>query len=83
MTETTRESVSQIHLCMGYLLIVFGSLLVVSGIIFTLLAKFGLSMLPGDIFVQKGNFTFFFPIVSSMVVSVVLTIVVNLFLRGR
>ena len=40
-----------------------------------------LGRLPGDIFIQRGNATIFIPIVSSIVVSVVLTIVVNLFIR--
>ena len=40
-----------------------------------------LGRLPGDIFVQRGNTTIFIPIVSSIVISVLLTIVLNLFIR--
>lgn len=40
-----------------------------------------LGRLPGDIFVQRGNTTIFFPIVTSIVLSVALTIILNLFIR--
>lgn len=42
-----------------------------------------LGRLPGDIFVQRGNTTIFIPVVSSIVVSVLLTLVLNLIFRGR
>ena len=59
----------------GFFLIVFGGLLVFSG------KLFGLGRLPGDIFFQKGNFTFYFPIVTSLLLSLLLTIVLNLLFR--
>jgi len=37
--------------------------------------------LPGDVFIQKGNFSFAFPIVTCIVVSIVLTILLNIFRR--
>lgn len=37
--------------------------------------------LPGDIFVQKGNFSFGFPVVTCIVLSIVLTILLNIFRR--
>ena len=40
-----------------------------------------LGRLPGDIFVQRGNTTVFVPIVSSIVISVLLTVILNLFMR--
>jgi hypothetical protein len=40
-----------------------------------------LGRLPGDIIMQKGQTSFFFPITTSIVVSVVLTILLNLFFR--
>lgn len=42
-----------------------------------------LGRFPGDIFVQRGNTTIFIPVVSSIVVSVLLTLVLNLIFRGR
>lgn len=35
--------------------------------------------LPGDIFVERGNFSFAFPIVTCLVLSIVVTILLNLF----
>ncbi len=48
-----------------------------------LAARLGLPLgkLPGDIFIQRGNFTFAFPVVTMIVVSIVLTIVLNLIIR--
>ncbi|WP_210622012.1 DUF2905 domain-containing protein, partial [Staphylococcus aureus] len=38
---------------------------------------------PGDIFVKKGNVTFFFPVVTCIIISVVLSILINLFGRMK
>lgn len=37
--------------------------------------------LPGDIFLERGNFSFAFPVVTCIVLSLVLTLVLNLFFR--
>ena len=42
----------------------------------------GLGRLPGDIFVQRGKGTFYFPILTCLVVSAVLTLLTWLFRRG-
>lgn len=66
---------------LGRMLIVMGVFLLLLGIAFY---KFpGIGRLPGDIFFKKGNFTFYFPIVTSIILSVLLTIVLNLFFRQR
>jgi hypothetical protein len=64
---------------MGNIIIVFGALLIIIGLLINLLSKFGLPLLPGDILVKRENFTFYFPIVSSIVISILLTIIFNLF----
>jgi len=48
-----------------------------------LASKFGIPLgrLPGDIRIEGENGSFYFPVVSSIVVSVILTIVINLFAR--
>ncbi len=38
-----------------------------------------LGKLPGDIIIQKKNFTFYFPIVSSIIISIIISIILNLF----
>ena len=66
----------------GKLLIVLGGVTVVVGVIVLLAARIPwLGRLPGDVVVQRGPVTFYFPVVTSIVVSVVLTILLNLFLR--
>ena len=66
----------------GKILIVTGILLIVLGFFFVFGGKippFG--RLPGDIVVRRGNFTFFFPIVTSIIASIVLTILMVLIFR--
>ena len=65
----------------GKLLIGGAVVLLVVGGIFLLLSRFGLDWLPGDLFVRRGNFTVYAPIGHMIVVSVVLTILLNLFFR--
>jgi len=40
-----------------------------------------LGRLPGDIFVRRGNFSFYFPISTCIIVSLILTLIFTLFLR--
>ncbi len=63
------------------LLIVLGVLLLAAGLLWPFLAKLGLGRLPGDIVVQRPGFTFAFPIVTCIILSVVLTLVMWLFRR--
>jgi hypothetical protein len=46
-------------------------------------SKLGLGRLPGDVSIERKSFSFHFPIVTSIVISVVLTVLVNLLLRRR
>lgn len=66
----------------GKMLLFFGLFLMITGGIMLAGGKlFGLGRLPGDIFFQKGNFSFYFPIVTSIILSLLLTIILNIFLR--
>ena len=56
-------------------LITIGLVLVAVGLLWPWLAKLGLGGLPGDIVVERGSFSFYFPIVTCLVVSVVLSLV--------
>ncbi|UCD93973.1 MAG: DUF2905 domain-containing protein [Candidatus Zixiibacteriota bacterium] len=68
----------------GKLLILFGALVVLIGAVMLFFDKIPLlGKLPGDIHIKKGNVVFYFPIVTSIVLSILLTIIVNLFGRGR
>ena len=68
---------------MGRLLVILGAALVVIGGIVMLLGRTGLPLgrLPGDILYRGKNTTFYFPLASSILISVVLSIV--LFVIGR
>lgn len=63
------------------ILIVAGLILLAAGLAWPWLSRLGLGRLPGDIVIGRGNFRFYFPIVTSLVLSLVLTIVLWLFRR--
>jgi membrane protein implicated in regulation of membrane protease activity len=57
---------------MARFLIFTGLILLVAGLLWPYVAKLGLGHLPGDIVFKRGNTTFYFPIVTSIVLSAVL-----------
>ena len=63
------------------ILMVFGAGLFVLGLLLYLGARAGLGQLPGDISMRRGNTSFFFPIVTCILLSLGLTIVLNIVLR--
>jgi hypothetical protein len=66
----------------GRILIYFGLLLVVLGVIFSLVGKIPwLGQLPGDITIERERFTFYFPLATCLIISVVLSLVLYLFRR--
>ena len=66
---------------LGKLLIGGAVVLLVLGGIFLHLSRFGLDRLPGDFVFRRGNLTVYAPIGLMILVSVVLTILLNLFFR--
>ena len=64
---------------MGRLLIVAGAVLVVLGLVVA--AGFPLFRLPGDFTVRRGPVTFYFPLASSILLSVLFTLLMLLFRR--
>ncbi|HET8584393.1 MAG TPA: DUF2905 domain-containing protein [Casimicrobiaceae bacterium] len=64
---------------MQRLLIVVGLLILVVGIAWPWIARLGLGRLPGDINVERDGWSFHFPIVTSIVISLVLTFLLWLF----
>ena len=65
----------------GKLLIGGAIVLLVLGGLFVLLGRFGLDRLPGDLVFRRGNFTIYFPIGLMILLSIIGTIVLNLFFR--
>jgi hypothetical protein len=62
-------------------LIGLGLVILVGGLLWPLLSRIGLGRLPGDILYQRGNATFYFPLASSIIVSIVLSLLLWLFSR--
>ncbi len=62
---------------MGKLLLILG--LIIAGFGLIVMAGVPLGRLPGDIVIRRGNSTFYFPVVTCIVVSIVLTVLLSLF----
>ena len=60
-------------------LIVAGIVLATIGVAVLVLSRIpGVGKLPGDIVIQKGNFSFYFPLATCIIISVILSIILNL-----
>ncbi len=64
------------------MLILTGIILLVVGGIFLLYARFSFHM-PGDIVIKRRNFLFVFPLATSILLSIVLTVILNLLIRMK
>jgi hypothetical protein len=62
-------------------LIGLGLVILLAGIAWPLLSRVGLGRLPGDIMVQRGGTSFYFPVVTCILVSIVLSALMWLFNR--
>lgn len=63
------------------ILIASGLLLVVAGLVFSVGARLFPGGVPGDITFKRGNTSVYFPVVSSILLSIIATIVLNVVLR--
>jgi hypothetical protein len=66
---------------MSRTLIIFGLVLVAVGLLWPFITKLGLGRLPGDIVIERENFTFYLPITTSLLISAVLSLI--FWLLGR
>lgn len=64
---------------MQKLFIVLGVVLIAIGLLWPWIAKLGFGRLPGDIAVEREGFSFFFPITTMIIVSIVLTLIFRWF----
>jgi hypothetical protein len=60
---------------MSRTLIILGLVLVAAGLLWPVIGKLGLGRLPGDIYIERSNFSFYFPLMTSLLVSVVLSVI--------
>lgn len=66
----------------GKVIIIFGIVLIGVGILLTFFDKIPfLGKLPGDIYLQQKNFTFYFPVTTSIILSIVLSLILWLWSR--
>jgi len=66
---------------MGKMLILLGLLICLAGVLVLLSGKIPwIGRLPGDIFIRKGNYSFYFPVATCILISLLLTLIVR-FLR--
>jgi Protein of unknown function (DUF2905) len=67
---------------LGRALLIAGGVLLILGLLLTLGTRLpGVGRLPGDFVYRKGNFTFYFPVVTCILLSVVLTLLLRIFRR--
>lgn len=71
---------------LGKMLLLFGVLMVLLGAVLLVAGHFSgkvpwLGRLPGDIHIERGNWTFYFPLATCLIISVVLTLLFSLFGR--
>jgi len=60
---------------MARTLIILGIVILVVGLLWPYLSRIGLGRLPGDIVIERENMTFYFPLMTCLLVSVVLSLV--------
>ena len=66
----------------GRLLIMFGLILAAVGGVILLVGRVPfIGRLPGDIYIQRKNFTFYFPLATSILLSIILTLLFSFFSR--
>ena len=66
---------------MARTLIILGAILLLCGLLWPWILKLGLGRLPGDIVIERDGFRFYFPIVTGLLVSLVISAVLWLFRR--
>ena len=63
---------------MQKVLIIIGIVILIIGIFYPYLKKFGLGKLPGDIILKGESSSFYFPIITCIVISILLSVIINL-----
>ena len=64
---------------MQKILIIIGIILLIIGLLYPYIKKPGLGQLSGYMLFKTGNSTFFFPVMTCLIISIILTIIFNLF----
>ena len=67
---------------MSRFLIVLGLGILLIGLIWPVVEKIGIGQLPGDVVIRRDNFTFYFPIMTCLLLSILISLVAWLFQRS-
>jgi len=59
--------------------IIIGAIFLAAGLLWPVISKLGLGRLPGDIAIKGENFSFYFPITTMIIVSIIATVLFRLF----
>lgn len=62
---------------MARLFVVLGIVFLAIGLFWPILTRLGLGHLPGDIAIRRGNFAFYFPVVTSLLLSLIFSLVLT------
>ena len=73
------DNIFNFQINMQKILIIIGIILLIIGLLYPYIKKLGIGQLPGDILFKTGNSTFFFPVMTCLIISIILTIIFNLF----
>jgi hypothetical protein len=71
-----------LDLAMSRFLIVLGLGILLIGLIWPVVEKIGIGRLPGDVVIRRDNFTFYFPIMTCLLLSILISLVAWLFQRS-
>lgn len=71
------ESIGKTLMIAGVVILIIGAVVYFGGK-FTVLGR-----LPGDIHIERENFSFHFPVVTSLILSIILTVILNIFFFRR
>ncbi len=63
---------------MQKILLIIGLIFIAAAVVYPFLKKIGFGRLPGDLLFKFGNSSFYFPVVTCIIISIVLTIIINL-----
>ena len=66
---------------MAKLFLTLGIIFILVGLLYPYLSNLGLGRLPGDIIIERKNFNFYFPITTSIIISIILGILFKVFFR--
>ena len=66
---------------MAKLFLTLGIIFILVGLLYPYLSHLGLGRLPGDIIIERKNFNFYFPITTSIIISIILGILFKVFFK--